>query len=195
MIEADPDLETRVLRAAEEAFAKVMAGVPEQLETMPPDLDADDAIRWAGDRVTELLANLAELPLESLLGPAEQAVEDPVPDGFSATDSRPPTGVPLSVRASAGEVTEARVWVHPVGDLGPGDLHFLLSDLVAPSGESISGELAGFAPAHLTTPLRAGAATLLQLEVPPGTARGSYHGHVLARGAADAAVPITVTLT
>jgi len=178
-------LEDRVLQAAEEAFARVMAGVPEQLATMPPDLDLADAIRWAGDRVTELLAGLSELPLESLLGlDHESGATTPMPDGE-----------PVRVQATAGTVAEARVWVHPVGDLAAGALHFLLSDLVTASGGTIPGSLAGFTPEQIATPVTAGAGTLLRLWVPAGAAAGCYHGHVFAHGVIGAAVPIVVTLT
>lgn len=195
-----PGLEARVLQAAEDAFARVMAGVPEQLEAMPPDLDLADAIRWAGDRVTELLAGLSELPLEAMLGldgssgPSGSSQADPAAAARPPSDEQP-AGQPVRVQARAGTVAQARVWVHPVGDLAPGVLHFLLSDLIAASGESIPGSLAGFTPEQLTTPVVVGAATLLQLSVPADAVPGRYHGHVFAHGVIGAAVPITVTLT
>ena len=182
----DPGPEASVLRAAEEAFARVMAGVPEQVETMPPDLDLADAIRWAGDRVTELLASLSELPLEAMLG-----LEEPAPP---PTDEPSAAGEPIHTQATAGTMAEARVWVHPVGELLPGTLHFLLSDLVTAGGDSIPGSLARFVPEQLSTPVPAGAATLLRLPVPADAAPGQYHGHVFAHGTCGAAVPITVTL-
>lgn len=174
------DLEDRILQAADEAFARVMTGVPEQVETMPPDLDLADALRWAGDRITELLASLSELPLEALLGE---------PGGAQA-----PTGEPLHVRASAGMMAETRVWVHPVGELPPGVLQFLLSDLVTADGQSIPGSPAGFTPEQLSTPVPVGAATLLRLPVPADAVPGRYHGHVFAQGVIGAAVPIEVTV-
>ncbi|MFT4167257.1 MAG: hypothetical protein QM650_18635 [Microlunatus sp.] len=190
-----------MLHAAEDAFMKVMAGVPEQLETMPPALDPADAIRWFGDRVSELVASLSEFPLEAMLG-----LDDPVkpansPEAGDANSACRPSedqrlaGEPLRVQAGAGTVAEVRVWVHPMGDLAPGTLRFSLSDLVAASGASIPGSLGTFAPAQLGTPITVGAGTLLQLPVPPDASPGDYHGHVFALGATTAAVPVVVTLT
>ena len=34
---------------------------------MPPELKPADAVRWIGDRVTELVAGFAELPLDRLV--------------------------------------------------------------------------------------------------------------------------------
>lgn len=201
MTVSDDGLEERVLQAAADAFARVMAGVPEQLETVPPDLDLGDAIRWAGDRITELLAGLSELPLEAMLGldgssgssgSAGAADADPA---RQPSDDQQPTGEPVRVHARAGMVAEARIWVHPVGDLSPGTLHFLLSDLVAASGESIPGSLAGFTPEQIATPVAVGTATLLRLSVPADAAPGRYHGHIFAHGVTGAAVPVMVTLT
>ena len=194
-------LEERVLQAAEEAFVAVMAGVPEQLETMPPDLDLADAIRWFGDRVTELVASLSELPVEALLGlddssePAGPARADNADPAGRPGDGRRPAGEPVRIQAGAGTVAEGRVWVHPVGDLAPGMLRFSLSDLVTASGASIPGSLGSFSPEQVPTPVAIGAGTLLRVLVPPGATPGHYHGHVFAHGVTAAAVPVIVTLT
>ena len=58
---------TEALRLAELAYDRVMAGVDPQLDTMPPELKPADAVRWIGDRVTELVAGFAELPLDRLV--------------------------------------------------------------------------------------------------------------------------------
>lgn len=192
------DAEERVMRAAEDAFAKVMAGVPEQLETIPPDLDLADAMRWFGDRVTELIASLSELPLETVLGvdgSFDRGSKAAAATTVGRSSEEQPTGEPVRVQARSGLVAETRVWVHPGGDLTPGVLQFLLSDLVSGSGESIPGSVGSFAPAQITTPVAAGTATLLRLTMPADAVPGCYHGHVFAHGTTGAAVPIMVTLT
>ena len=192
------DAEERVMQAAEDAFTKVMAGVPEQLETMPPDLDLADAIRWFGDRVTELVASLSELPLETVLGidgSFDRAREAPAATATAQSSEEQPAGEPVRVQARAGLVAETRVWVHPGGDLTPGVLQFLLSDLVSGSGESIPGSVGSFAPEQIATPVAAGTATLLRLTMPADAVPGCYHGHVFAHGTTGAAVPIMVNLT
>lgn len=188
-------LEERVLQAAEDAFTTVMAGVPEQLETMPPDLDLADAIRWFGDRATELVASLSELPLEAVLGLDNSAKSTDTRTARRPDDDHHPAGDPVLVQGRPGRVAEARVWVHSVGDLAPGTLHFLLGDLVAASGESLPGSLASFAPEQIATPVAVGAATLLRLSVPADATPGQYHGHLFAHGVTGAAVPVMVTLT
>ena len=74
----DPAFDRTVLDAAAEAFDRVMAGMASPPGSVPPDLEPLDALRWAGDRVTELLAGFAELPLDRLFAL----------DGLLATDGQ-----------------------------------------------------------------------------------------------------------
>lgn len=212
----DPELEQQVLRAAEEAFATVMHGVREQVESMPPDLEPADALRWAGDRVTELLTSLADLPLERALGlvadrgPGVSAAEAGASSAGATGAGDGQAGEPIVGRGTPGGTLEVRVWVHPTGvqprpaghsaaasdseaPSTPG-LRFLLTDLVAATGKLIVGATATFAPAELVLPVPAGSSTLLRIPVPEATSPGTFHGHVLAQGAAGAAVPITVVV-
>lgn len=173
-----------VLRSAEEAFSRVTSGVREQVETMPPDLEPADALRWAGDRVTELLAGLADLPLDRLLGRPEPP----------ATESAP-RGDPIVVCGARGSVVEARVWVHPIGRLPATTLRFALSDLVGPDGTAWAAAEAVFAPAELALPGLAAPSTVLRLRLPDLAAPGEHHGLIIGRGAAGAVVPITLVIT
>lgn len=188
---ADPAPAERVLALADIAFARVMAGAAEDVDRLPPDLQPADALRWAGDRVTELLAGFAELPLERLLGLDDDhgAAADP-----TAEPHRAPAGEPLVVHASSGSVAEVRIWVHLVGPVGPASLRFVLTDLIPAAGEALAGGLAVFAPATLSLPTGVGPSTLLRLPIPLGTAAGDYHGHVLGRGVTGAVVPLTVVV-
>lgn len=171
-----------VLRCADEAFDRVMAGVPEQLETMPPELAPADALRWAGDRVTELLAGLAELPLDRWLE---------APD---STEQQPTTGEPVTVRARRGEVAEVRIWVHLVGQVPTATMRFALSQMVGPSGSAPVIEDVEFVPAELLVPAPVGASTVLRLAVPEHAEVGYHHGLVVGRGVPGAVVPITVVV-
>ncbi len=177
-------------RLAGLAFDAVMSDVPPQLEQMPPELEPADAVRWIGDRVTELVAGFAELPLDRLLdatGPAS---------GTPPTQPDPPTtrGEPLTVTVPAGGLGEVRVWVHPVGDLGTGTLRFRLGDLHPAAGEPLPGDLAVFVPSEVEVH-GAVTSTLLRYPVPAGTRPGRHEGLVLAYGVADAVVPVTVVVT
>lgn len=189
MTAAESDaFEQRVLRTAEQAFARVMRGVDEQVERMPPDLEPADALRWAGDRMTELLADFAELPLDRMLGLA-------APAAATGTDAPPPRGEPVVVRAVHGSVAEARVWVHVVGELSATTLRFALSDLVGPDGDPWSSPGAGFTPAEISLPTTVGSATLLSLPIPDDATPGDHHGLVIGRGVTGAVVPVTVVIT
>jgi hypothetical protein len=190
-----PDLADDVLRSAEEAFVRVMSGVAEQVETMPPDLEAADALRWAGDRVTELLAGLAELPLDRVLGLAGPSVGGSDHDRHRGAPATPMLrGEPLVLRAARGAVAETRVWVHLIGQPPAATLRFALSDLVGPDGDPwVDGE-AVFEPAELVLPTCTAASTLLRLTIPDAASLGEHHGLIIGRGVAGAVVPITVVI-
>jgi hypothetical protein len=162
------------------------------VESLPPGFEPADAIRWAGDRVTELLAGLAELPLDRLVDvvpPAattgEQA-QDP-----SSTQSVP-TGEPITVRAAPGTQVEVRIWVHPVGRVPVSTMRFVLTDLVGPTGPPLPGDSAEFVPAELTVPSPVGTSVLLRLAIPEQTTRGGHVGLVVGRGVTGATLPLTV---
>ena len=186
----DPAFTDEALRLAGLAFDRVMAGVDLQLDTMPPELTPADAVRWIGDRVTELVAGFAELPLDRLvdLGPPLPAAGPPV--------SEPgPRGEPLTMTAPRGGLGEVRIWLHPIGELTTGTLRFRVTDLLPATGEALSGGAAVFAPAEVGLPLGAASSVVLRYPIPVETAPGRYHGMVLAGGGTDAVVPITAVIT
>jgi hypothetical protein len=172
------------------AFDRVMSGVDPPLDTMPPELKPVDAVRWIGDRVTELVAGFAELPLERLvdLGPGSPPSEPPVSEPV-------PRGEPLTMTASRGGLGEVRIWLHPIGELTTGTLRFRVTDLLPATGEALSGGAAVFAPAEVGLPLGAASSVVLRYPIPVETAPGRYHGMVLAGGVTDAVVPVTVVIT
>ncbi|MDN5762281.1 MAG: hypothetical protein L0H41_08200 [Microlunatus sp.] len=184
--EAGPD-ETEVAQAAVAAagiaYERVMSGVADELASVPPNLEPADALRWAGDRLTELLAGFAEFPLDRLMG-----LNDARP-GTAETVAR---GEPVQVRATAGSSAETRIWVHVIGPLTQATVRFSLTDLVPAVGDSLPGCAAAFEPTGLSLPAPAGASTVLRYRIPTGTAPGHYHGLVVGRGVADAVVPVTV---
>ena len=180
-------------RIAGLAFDKVMSGVPPQREELPPELEPTDAVRWVGDRVTELVAGFAELPLDRLLGLGAPAGAAPAPSA-SGDPNALPRGEPLAVTAAAGGLGEVRLWIHPLGDLDTGTLTFRLGDLQPGVGEPLPGGAAVFAPPEVTVS-GAVTSTLLRVPIAPGTRPGRYDGLVLAYGVVDAVLPITVVVT
>lgn len=194
------EFERATLAAAEQAFARVMTGVPDQVETMPPELEAADALRWTGDRVTELLAGFAELPLDRLAGLATPGTADHSHDHGRATTTADtsgpgPVGEPLSIRGVPGSTAQLRVWVHSVGDVAPAQVRFELATMVAPDGTPWTGPDATFEPAELAVPAPVGATTLLSLAIPGDAGPGSHHGLVIGCGVVGAVVPISVVIT
>ena len=191
--EASPDeraFAEEALRLAGVAYERVMSGVDPRLDTMPPELEPADAVRWMGDRVTELVAGFAELPLDRLvdLGAPTR------PSGRPSGEPEPP-GEPLTITSPRGGLGEVRIWVHPIGELTPGTLGFRLTDLQPGTGEALPGGTAVFAPAEIGLPLTAAASVVLRYPIPVGAVPGRYHGLVLAGGVTDAVVPITVVVT
>lgn len=192
----DADLQFRrtVEAAADAAFDRVLAGVEPEVASLPPGLQVADALQWAGDRCTELLAELAELPLEELLGWGDR--DGGAPAGAAGRPpSSAPRGEPLLLSAVPGGFAEARLWVHLVADPPAGTLRFSLSDLRPADGPALPGELAVFAPAELTLPAPTGSATVLRYPVPPGTPPGRYEGLAHGRGVAAVSAPVTLVIT
>jgi len=178
------------LRLAGLAFDRVMSGVDPRLDTMPPELTPADAVRWIGDRVTELVAGFAELPLDRLVD-----LVPPLPPSGPPVSEPEPRGEPLTMTASRGGLGEVRIWIHPIGELTTGTLRFRVTDLLPATGEALPGDAAVFAPAEVSLPLGAAASVLLRYPIPAAAPAGRYHGMVLAGGATDAVVPITAVIT
>jgi len=177
------------LRLAGVAYDRVMSGADPELDTMPADLKPADAVRWIGDRVTELVAGFAELPLDRLV---DQAA--PAPASGGPASAAEPRGEPLTMRSPRGGLGEVRIWIHPIGELGDGMLRFRLTDLQPGTGEALPGGTAAFLPAEMAVPAAGPSSVLLRYPISTGTLPGRYHGLVLAGGATDAVVPITVQI-
>ncbi|HEY5784722.1 MAG TPA: hypothetical protein VIT65_08090 [Microlunatus sp.] len=178
------------LRVAGLAYDQVVSGVDPQREAVPTQLKPADAVRWIGDRVTELVAGFAELPLDQLVD-----LGGPNAAGHDHESEPTPRGEPLTMIAPRGGLAEVRIWIHPIGDLTAGTLRFRLSDLQPGTGTTLPGGSAVFVPAEIDVPLGAAASVLLRYPVPAGSTPDRYHGLVLAGGGTDAVVPITLAVT
>lgn len=189
----EAELAERVLRSADAAFERVRIGRADQ-QSMPPEPEPADVLRWVGDRVTELVADFAELPLDRLLGMAEPYRTGDDHDQSGASGGSAPAGEPLIATAPPGGVVEVRVWVHLVGQPPPATLRFRLTDLQDGDRTPLPGHEAIFEPAELDLATPVAASTLLRLPIPDDAVDGSYHGLVLGRGVDGAAVPLTVVI-
>jgi hypothetical protein len=81
------------------------------------------------------------------------------------------------------------VWLHNLTGDPVAGIRLRLTRLTAHDGTEVDGSAATFEPAEIVVPAQASAHTRLQLLVPAGTATGVYHGHVLAAGLLDTALP------
>jgi hypothetical protein len=156
---------------------------------MPPELTPADAVRWIGDRVTEMVAGFAELPLDRLVD-----LVPPTPLAGDQASDPAPRGEPVAVASPRGGLAEVRIWIHPIGELRGGVLRFRLTDLEPSTGDALPGGTAVFVPAEIDVPVGGASSVLLRYPIPPGAIPGPYNGLVLAGGAADAVVPITVQI-
>jgi hypothetical protein len=185
------------LEAADRAFERVMTGVSDRPNALPPDLQPADALRWVTDRVTEAVAGFAELPLHRLLDL----------DGPDRADLGPtvPAGEPVRLSAAPGSEAQARIWVHVVDPRPPTErapasapgrrLTFALTGLRGTGPDPLPAEGASFAPPYVDLPTAPGTATLLRYRVPADTNPGDYRGVVVGQGVEGATVVVTLEVT
>ena len=188
----DAGFAAEALRVADLAYDRVMAGIDPRLEAMPTALEPADAVRWIGDRVTELVAGFAELPLDRLV---DLGATPPDADHHASEHGGAPQGEPLTLTSVRGGVGEVRIWLHPVGELQTGTLTLRLGDLQPGAGEGLPGGTAVFVPPAIPLPFGASTSVLLRYPIPSDAVPGRYHGLVLAGGGVDAVLPITVVVT
>ncbi len=190
----DAAFAAEALRVADLAYDRVMAGIDPRLDAMPTALEPADAVRWIGDRVTELVAGFAELPLDRLV---DLGATPPDADHRAAEQhGGAPLGEPLTLTSARGGVGEVRIWLHPLGELPTGTLTLRLGDLQPGAGEGLPGGTAVFVPPAIPLPVGAATSVLLRYPIPSDAVPGRYHGLVLAGGGGiDAVLPITVVVT
>lgn len=100
---------------------------------------------------------------------------------------------PLTVRAAAAADSAcATVWVHNTTER-PARVELRLTDLTAHDGGVVPSRGGGFTPAAITA--AAGASGSARLEIVlNGAGPGVYHGHVLAGGLPEVALPVRLVV-
>ena len=152
---------------------------------MPPELKPADAVRWIGDRVTELVAGFAELPLDRLVDLGHRLLHPWARGQTGATGRTADDDVrarSVSARSGSGSTRSATSYRDPaVPPHRPATRH----------RRAAAGRPAVFAPGRdRASPSRPPRPSCCAIR-PGGVPAGRYHGLVLASGVADAVVPIT----
>lgn len=139
-------------------------------------------LRADGERLLELWGEWMRLLLD--------AAADATEAGIAARNGN--SAHPLAVGpAHAGETASGRAWFHVLD--GPPGPHARLTAtaLTSNEGHAIPAEGVGFDPPQLeTAEVRSSHRIAIAVGVPKATPLGVYHGHILAQGLPEVALPI-----
>ncbi|MBA2323032.1 MAG: hypothetical protein H0V92_03075 [Pseudonocardiales bacterium] len=103
-------------------------------------------------------------------------------------------GTSLTLQGSADGVrAEGTVWIHNTTDQ-PASVVFRLTDLTAHDGEVVASGSGTFEPAGVIAAPDASVSARLEIAL-DGADPGIYHGHVMAGGLPDAALPVRLDIT
>ena len=156
-------------------------GPPADLTKMSRRLRAD------AERLVELYATWTRALVDGAANLAEQAMQG------GARDSAPAATALRIGPAARGTTTRAEAWLHVLdGPPGP-PARVHATDLVAHHGDRIPGDLVSTTPAVLDTAAsRTSEPVAVSVAVPDRVRPGTYHGHLLAEGLPEIALPIVL---
>ncbi len=175
----------------DEATGVADAGEGAGDDAADPTERARPARRFRADaeRLVEMYAEWTRMLVDGAASLAEQAVGVAPMAGPSSGDSAA-AGLVLGP-ASAGATTTTSAWLHVLDGpaAAPAPLH--ATDLVAHDGSVVPGTAVACTPALLDTSVaRSSTEVRVSAVVPAGTAPGTYHGHLLARGLPEVALAL-----
>jgi hypothetical protein len=186
---------TDVQRLGLDAATEVVRGFADLLDIQPPTPDPADGREPANGREPDLaqlrvivaraLDLYSDLVRRSFEGYAD-LMDQTLRSRGVQLDSGP--GGLLTLQGAAGVRATATVWMHNT-TTQPASAEPRLTDLVSHDGRTVPASAGRFQPAVLT--IGPGASTSATVEVALGhVAPGVYHGHVLASGLPDVALPV-----
>jgi hypothetical protein len=186
---------TDVQRLGLDAATEVVRGFADLLDIQPPTPDPADGREPANGREPDLaqlrvivaraLDLYSDLARRSFEGYAD-LIDQTLRSRGVQLDSGP--GGLLTLQGAAGVRATATVWMHNT-TTQPASAEPRLTDLVSHDGRTVPASAGRFQPAVLT--IGPGASTSATVEVALGhVAPGVYHGHVLASGLPDVALPV-----
>lgn len=183
----DPRDRTDVQRSAIDSAAEVFERFAAQLD----DLDAPGGagVPRAREAVVGAVSLFADVVLRILDGYAD-LVERGERDASAATTD----GSPITLRGSPGQRVEAPIWIHNGTDTPVTGVVLRITRLTAPDGAEIASSVASCCPAELDVAATASGHSSLGLTIPAVATGGIYHGHVLATGIRDAALPVRLVV-
>lgn len=172
------------------------AAVDGEAEGGETDVDPAERVRQArrfradAERLVELYADWTRMLVDGAAALAEQAAGVDV-DATATAGQETGTGVLVLGPASGGATTTASVWLHVLDGPSAAPAPLRATDLVAHDGTAVPGSALTAAPDRLDTSVaRSSSEVRITVVVPPGTAPGQYHGHLLAAGLPEVVLPL-----
>lgn len=192
---------TEVQRRGMDAAAQVIEGFLTALEGhQAPTTDAAGGpgdgpepgfaqLRASVARALDLYSDLVRRSFEGYADLVEQRLRD---RGVRLHGAGPGPGE-LTVQAPSGATAAGTVWLHNTTD-EPARAVLRLTTLTAHDGPTVTGTAARFDPAEARIAPGASVAARLAIGL-AGAVPGVYHGHVLAEGLPEAALPLRLVVT
>lgn len=97
---------------------------------------------------------------------------------------------PVALAGPPGGRARATVWIHTTAGAPAEVVSLRLTDLTAHDGTVLPGSSASFVTSTTPAASTTRASAQIEVAIPTGLATGVYHGHVLAAGVPDAALPV-----
>jgi hypothetical protein len=192
---------TEVQRRGMDAAAQVIEGFLTALDDHQPPPASPDAspgdgpepgfaqLRTSVARALDLYTDLVRRSFEGYADLVEQSLRA---RGVRLGGTDPGPGE-LTVRAPAGAIAAATVWLHNTTD-EPASAVLRLTVLSSHDGPTVPAAAGRFDPAEVRIAPGASVAARLALDL-GGVAPGVYRGHVLAGGLPEAALPLRLVVT
>ncbi len=144
--------------------------------------------RADAERLVELYADWTRLLVDGAAALAEQAV-----GGESGRDGRESglSAILVLGPVSAGSTTTTSAWLHVLDGPPTSPATLRATDLVAHDGATVPSSAVASLPTMLDTSVaRSSREVRVTIAVPPATPPGAYHGHLLAHGLPEVALPV-----
>ncbi len=128
------------------------------------------------DLFHELFRSLATDVTDGLLGPGEQRA----------------SGQPIAIAGHPGSSAGAVIWIHNTAESYVPALTLRLTDLWHSDGSRLAAALGSIEPSRFAGSVESRRAAWVAVQIPADAHLGTYHGHILADGLPDTALPVSV---
>ena len=138
-------------------------------------------------RSVDLYSDLFERAMSSFADVVDDALKP-------STDQTGQDPSPVVTYGRPGTDAATHVWVHNTGGTGVAGFALRMTDLTAADGSRVAAHAGAFHPSYFEESTAVRRAALLTITLPFDVKSGTYYGHILAVGLADAAVPIRLVV-